>query len=817
MKKKSTKFGKMLITSLVSIVLCVFMLAGTTWAWFTDSVTNAGNKIQAGTLDVSLLAAKSDGAGGYGTLSDVSESAEPIFKGENWEPGYSTGVKLAVKNNGTLSLKYKLTFGNLSATKGIEEVLEVAVDGTSVGTLSEFVSGAAFLEGALAGGETSAEKTVVVSMQTSAGNAYQGAAATFDIRLVATQTAEEAVYPSVPNAIQTTVSGTAVAAQETVLTGAGNKVKATIPASAIAEDTEVELSVSTTKAASNSVTYDISLTDAQGAALTLGAKVGIELEVGKGLDNVTVKHNGVPMAETDYSYAPDTGILTIYTDTFSPFEVTYELAAVVASIGDKGYFFLEDAFAAAKQDEVIYLWQDAALTADVETGAQIRIPSNAAVTFDLAGKKLTSTYTGISVANYGTLTVNDSVGNGILHNTSAEVGDNYSHDAVRNFGTLTINGGTFGDSDTDKTNANTEHRGAAVRNMPGAVCEINGGFFTCGDNYYTWGDTTSFSYAIRSSGELTINDATLYGAMNGGVAADAGNITINGGNFSVTGAKSFHVLATNKNVGTITVTGGIFTKSGNNNFVFGGFSGMPSWDASLDLEGNGYTIAGGTFDQNGTVKTYRRVSNAEEFTSAVSVANADDVIVLAGKIELTSQVAVSKPLSFVGLAGSGISGAPIRVAENVSASFRNVAFSSPKNANNNASCVYGSGLAKLVFEGCTFTDTQWDSIQFIPAAGAEIVIDGCTFTNSVEGYRFIHIEASLNSNADVKVTITNNTFGSSEKTTMSIIDIDYINFAGITANGNTFADEKGDIYICGASVARTITSAEAYVMFKAQV
>ena len=189
MRKKGGK--KLLVACAMSIVLCAVMLAGTTWAWFTDSVTNAGNKIQAGTLDVSLLAAKSDGAGGYGALADVSGSAEPIFKDENWEPGYSTGVKLAVKNNGTLSLKYKLTFGNLSATKGIEAVLEVAVDGTPVGTLSEFVSGAAFLEGTLAGGETSAEKTVVVTMQTSAGNDYQGASAIFDIRLVATQTAAE--------------------------------------------------------------------------------------------------------------------------------------------------------------------------------------------------------------------------------------------------------------------------------------------------------------------------------------------------------------------------------------------------------------------------------------------------------------------------------------------------------------------------------------------------------------------------------------------------------------------------------------------------
>ena len=253
MKKKSKKFGKLLITSLVSIVLCVFMLAGTTWAWFTDSVTNAGNKIQAGTLDVSLLAAKSDGAGGYGALADVSGSAEPIFKDENWEPGYSTGVKLAVKNNGTLSLKYKLTFGNLSATKGIEAVLEVAVDGTPVGTLSDFVSGAAFLEGTLAGGETSAEKTVVVTMQTAAGNDYQGASATFDIRLVATQTAENAVYPPV-EPIETELTGTVVAGEETVLES-GTAVKATIPANAAPAGTEVKLSVGTVTASEDSVVY----------------------------------------------------------------------------------------------------------------------------------------------------------------------------------------------------------------------------------------------------------------------------------------------------------------------------------------------------------------------------------------------------------------------------------------------------------------------------------------------------------------------------------------------------------------------------------
>ena len=44
-----------LLTSALSLLLCCTMLIGTTWAWFTDSVTSAGNKIQSGTLQVDLI------------------------------------------------------------------------------------------------------------------------------------------------------------------------------------------------------------------------------------------------------------------------------------------------------------------------------------------------------------------------------------------------------------------------------------------------------------------------------------------------------------------------------------------------------------------------------------------------------------------------------------------------------------------------------------------------------------------------------------------------------------------------------------------
>ena len=49
---KSTK--RSLLLSVLSLMLCITMLLGTTYAWFTDSVTSGKNKIVAGNLDVEL-------------------------------------------------------------------------------------------------------------------------------------------------------------------------------------------------------------------------------------------------------------------------------------------------------------------------------------------------------------------------------------------------------------------------------------------------------------------------------------------------------------------------------------------------------------------------------------------------------------------------------------------------------------------------------------------------------------------------------------------------------------------------------------------
>ena len=239
---------------------------------------------------------------------------------------------------------------------------------------------------------------------------------------------------------------------------------------------------------------------------------------------------------------------------------------------------------------------------NVETSEQLVVNEGSTITLDLNGKKINSTCMRFSLANYGTLTIQDSGETGAIYNSSKETDEgNYGHDAVRNFGILYIEGGHFGDADTDQTNANDTTYGAAVRNQDSAICIINGGYFTCVDNYGAWADTgnTAYSYAIRNFGTMTINGGEVYGAMNGGVAGDDGSIIINDGSFSVTGEKSFHVLTTNTSSDAqITINGGTFTKSGNNNYLLSGFKGMPSWDASDDLEGNGYIVNGGTFIKN---------------------------------------------------------------------------------------------------------------------------------------------------------------------------------------------------------------------------
>ena len=98
---KNTK--KSLLTSALCLLLCMSMLVGTTFAWFTDEVKSGNNIIAAGNLDVNLYWS-TNGADWTPVDADTN-----VFKtGTLWEPGHTEVVYLKVVNEGTLALKYNL-------------------------------------------------------------------------------------------------------------------------------------------------------------------------------------------------------------------------------------------------------------------------------------------------------------------------------------------------------------------------------------------------------------------------------------------------------------------------------------------------------------------------------------------------------------------------------------------------------------------------------------------------------------------------------------------------------------------------------------
>ncbi len=114
-KTRSTK--RALLVSVLSLLLCVSMLIGTTYAWFTDTVTSANNIIKSGNLDIEM---------DYwdGEEWKTVENSSDILTGDLWEPGYTDVAYLRVRNAGDLALEYSLGVNIISETPGVNKAGE---------------------------------------------------------------------------------------------------------------------------------------------------------------------------------------------------------------------------------------------------------------------------------------------------------------------------------------------------------------------------------------------------------------------------------------------------------------------------------------------------------------------------------------------------------------------------------------------------------------------------------------------------------------------------------------------------------------------
>lgn len=208
MKKTKTQ----LLRSFIALMLCLTMLIGATFAWFTDNVTSSGNIIKSGTLDLEMYWTDDLGSGVWHDVED--EDYNTVFNYDNWEPGYTDVKYIKLVNKGDLALNYKLALTPQNGIGKLAEVINVyfAEGGVeldtredlkqlnALGLLSNVVDGRVTANGTLlpASQESPLHAsdevvlTLAMSMITSAGNDYQDeTSGEFTITALATQASYE--------------------------------------------------------------------------------------------------------------------------------------------------------------------------------------------------------------------------------------------------------------------------------------------------------------------------------------------------------------------------------------------------------------------------------------------------------------------------------------------------------------------------------------------------------------------------------------------------------------------------------------------------
>ena len=201
--KKATK--RALLSSIMAIFLCLSMLVGTTFAWFTDSASTAVNKIQSGTLEIELQYATAWDASGVPTAWADAEGKTLNFRKAAgaaaneailWEPGCTYKLpELRIVNKGNLALQYKILITGIAGDAKLNEVIDwewagCAIDENGVyepcrgGDLSSGDS----IFGSLKPNTITDDILISGSMKKEAGNEYQGKSIDgIGITVVATQ------------------------------------------------------------------------------------------------------------------------------------------------------------------------------------------------------------------------------------------------------------------------------------------------------------------------------------------------------------------------------------------------------------------------------------------------------------------------------------------------------------------------------------------------------------------------------------------------------------------------------------------------------
>lgn len=251
--------------------------------------------------------------------------------------------------------------------------------------------------------------------------------------------------------------------------------------------------------------------------------------------------------------------------------VVAEPQDMVASVNGTYYATLAAAIAAAQAGDTVTLLNDVALT------EALMIPADKTITLDLAGKILSYTSDVVGedmITNYGTLTINDTVGGGkITYCNTDTTGSNVTVSTITNApgGVLTVNGGTIENTSTDANAWTGKIFPFTIDNVTNATngaakTTINGG--TIKSNYRSirlFANSTTDENAVNITGGEMIGQVWLQAPNS---KENKVTLTVSGGSFAPAGkdGSSIYVTTANATKPTFQVTGGNFaTKIGTDN------------------------------------------------------------------------------------------------------------------------------------------------------------------------------------------------------------------------------------------------------------
>ena len=657
-KKYSTK--RALIASILALCMCFTMLIGTTFAWFTDSVTSAGNIIQTGKLDVAMYWAEgNEDPAAVSAWNDASTGA--IFNNDKWEPGYVEARHIKIANEGTLALKYKLLVVANGEVSDLSDVIDVyyydpaqklatdrsdLVDAKKIGNLTDVLANfETTAAGKLEAGEDHTV-TIALKMQESAGNEYQNKSigTDFSIVLVATQATSEddsfgdgydtdAEFPVV-NITSDAHDGE----NDTVLNTTDVKVIVPTEAEEGVYNLETSAPSKVEDADGNTtVTFDITLKKDGVKVTDDGTAYDVSVNIGAGLNITKVTHNGETV--NVYSYDKVTGIISFTTTHFSPFAFTYDLGEKVEDAEDIG--------ALVENGGTIQLTGDVDLTDApivVKKGQSVVLNLNG---YTLSGKSTSSTTSYlIKVESGAELIIQNGTVSFYATTPDTEWGGEgqpaypgYANNAVSASGKLIIN------------SANIENKTAsggasyAIDSYPGADVVINEDSVIDGCGKVA---IRIFANSDKTATNVTVNGGTVTGYRAVWVqlpgskpeSKKIANLTVNGGTL-VSTDETYNQAIYSYSFGdsfantSITLAGGTF----NGDVAMSGGSKIDRETVTVDW--NKCSFAEGSevfFYTADDASYYVLVDTAEELKAAVEAGN---IAVLTANISVNADTAIT--------------------------------------------------------------------------------------------------------------------------------------------------------------------------------